>query len=173
MLRAAAVSVSSPPPDSRMSSSGGVLDALVVAGRVAVVAATLGLTYMLFDKLVLAPERSRRELTSQIAKKLGKSEADVPELDAHELALTGDVICNKDIGVSFSDIGGLGPEIEEVMDNVIVPMRHWKELVRINGASTAPSGVLLYGKPGTGKTMMAKAIAKGKSALYYCSTWDS
>ncbi len=63
-----------------LPSSSGLLDTLVVAGRIAVVAATLGLTYMLFDRMILAPERSKRELTSQIAKKLGKSEADVPEV---------------------------------------------------------------------------------------------
>ena len=59
--------------------------------------------------------------------------------------------------VSWQDIGGLGPQIEEIRDALELPFRH-PELYRSYGLR-APKGVLLYGPPGCGKTLIAKAVA--------------
>ncbi|MDO4243864.1 MAG: proteasome ATPase [Actinomyces sp.] len=59
--------------------------------------------------------------------------------------------------VSWSDIGGLAPQIEQIRDALELPFTH-PELYRRYGLR-APKGLLLYGPPGCGKTLIAKAVA--------------
>ncbi|KWR72660.1 proteasome ATPase [Arthrobacter sp. W1] len=59
--------------------------------------------------------------------------------------------------IAYSDIGGLNSQIEAIKDSVELPFTH-PELYREHGLS-APKGILLYGPPGCGKTLIAKAVA--------------
>lgn len=59
--------------------------------------------------------------------------------------------------VSWSDIGGLGEQVAQVRDVLELPFAH-PGLYRSYGLR-APKGVLLYGPPGCGKTLIAKAVA--------------
>jgi proteasome-associated ATPase len=59
--------------------------------------------------------------------------------------------------VQYNDIGGLGSQIETIRDAVELPYVH-KHLFEDYGLA-APKGVLLYGPPGCGKTLIAKAVA--------------
>ena len=59
--------------------------------------------------------------------------------------------------VSWADIGGLGPQIGRIRDAIELPFAH-PGLYRGYGLR-APKGVLLYGPPGCGKTLIAKAVA--------------
>jgi proteasome-associated ATPase len=59
--------------------------------------------------------------------------------------------------ISYGDIGGLGAQIETIRDAVELPYVH-KHLFDDYGLA-APKGVLLYGPPGCGKTLIAKAVA--------------
>ncbi len=59
--------------------------------------------------------------------------------------------------VSYSDIGGLDSQIEQITDAVELPFLH-QELFAEYRLPT-PKGILLYGPPGCGKTLIAKAVA--------------
>jgi proteasome-associated ATPase len=60
-------------------------------------------------------------------------------------------------GVTYAQVGGLRDQIESIRDAVELPYVH-KELFDQYGLE-APKGVLLYGPPGCGKTLIAKAVA--------------
>ena len=63
--------------------------------------------------------------------------------------------------VSYADIGGLDQQIELVRDSIELPFRY-PDLYKDYGLRP-PRGVLLYGPPGSGKTLIAKAIAASLS----------
>lgn len=65
---------------------------------------------------------------------------------------------------SYADIGGLESQIQEVREAVELPLLH-PELYEEMGIKP-PKGVILYGGPGTGKTLLAKAVANQTSATF-------
>jgi len=59
--------------------------------------------------------------------------------------------------ITYADVGGLDSQIEAIMDAVELPYLH-RDLF-IEHKLPAPKGILLYGPPGCGKTLIAKAVA--------------
>ncbi|WP_026461168.1 proteasome ATPase [Schaalia suimastitidis] len=64
--------------------------------------------------------------------------------------------------VTYDDIGGLSEQIRQVRDAVELPFRH-PHMYRDFGLRP-PKGILLYGPPGSGKTLIAKAVANSLSS---------
>jgi len=65
---------------------------------------------------------------------------------------------------TYADIGGLETQIQEIKEAVELPLTH-PELYEDIGIKP-PKGVILYGEPGTGKTLLAKAVANQTSATF-------
>lgn len=59
--------------------------------------------------------------------------------------------------VSYADVGGLDDQIESIVDAVELPFLH--QALFADYRLPAPKGILLYGPPGCGKTLIAKAVA--------------
>ncbi|KAJ2107845.1 ATPase of 26S proteasome regulatory subunit 4 [Coemansia sp. S142-1] len=65
---------------------------------------------------------------------------------------------------SYADVGGLEQQVQEIKEAVELPLTH-PELYEEMGIKP-PKGVILYGVPGTGKTLLAKAVANQTSATF-------
>jgi len=77
-----------------------------------------------------------------------------------------EVVSPTEIPVTFDDIGGLDDIIEDLRESVIYPLTIPHLYASHSSLLTAPSGVLLYGPPGCGKTMLAKALARESGACF-------
>jgi transitional endoplasmic reticulum ATPase len=69
-----------------------------------------------------------------------------------------------DSRISYEDIGGLERELRSIREMVEIPLRYGEIFDRLG--IEAPKGLLLYGAPGTGKTLIARAIA-GEAKLHF------
>jgi len=87
-------------------------------------------------------------------------------LDEYESTVANEVIHPDDIHVQFSDIGGLDSIVSSLLESVIYPLLYPELFGSTSSLLTAPKGVLLYGPPGCGKTMLAKALAKESGATF-------
>jgi proteasome regulatory subunit len=66
--------------------------------------------------------------------------------------------------VSWKDIGGLNMQMQEIIEVVELPLKTPGLFKKIG--ITPPKGILLYGDPGTGKTLLAKAVASSTNSTF-------
>jgi len=83
-----------------------------------------------------------------------------PETDARAQAMQ----VERSPDVTYDDIGGLEAEMNEVREAVEEPLLNAQQFRDVG--IEPPSGVLLHGPPGTGKTMLAKAVANETDATF-------
>ncbi|KAI9839186.1 MAG: hypothetical protein M1819_003179 [Sarea resinae] len=87
-------------------------------------------------------------------------------LSQYEQSIAMELVAPEDIPILCADIGGLEDIIEELKESVIYPLTLPHLYSQTSSLLSAPSGVLLYGPPGCGKTMLAKALAHESGACF-------
>lgn len=110
--------------------------------------------YLNEDSLVPGAKVALNQQTLAIVEIIPASED--PAVSAMEVLESQDV--------NYEDIGGLDAQIQELIESVELPLTKPESFTRIG--ITPPKGVLLYGEPGTGKTLLAKAVAHRTEATY-------
>ena len=88
---------------------------------------------------------------------------DLPAID--DTIVAEFIIQKETIKDTFDDFGGLQSVVERARELIEVPLKHKKELSEIGTRQI--KGVLFTGQPGTGKTMLARIIAKSTDSVFY------
>jgi len=81
------------------------------------------------------------------------------------LTILTETAVDKKVRVTYEEVGGLGSEIKAMREIVELPLRHPELFTRLG--VEAHSGILLYGPPGCGKTLIAKVLASESEANMY------
>uniref|UniRef100_K3WHB7 AAA+ ATPase domain-containing protein n=1 Tax=Globisporangium ultimum (strain ATCC 200006 / CBS 805.95 / DAOM BR144) TaxID=431595 RepID=K3WHB7_GLOUD len=103
---------------------------------------------------------------SKLQRRLDRTGRKMFHTNHYEEIIAGDIVDPHDIDVSFADIGGLEHQKRDIHDLIVLPLKNPAFFASRGKLLKAPKGILLYGKPGTGKTMLAKAIAKESGAFF-------
>ncbi|XP_071808624.1 outer mitochondrial transmembrane helix translocase-like [Asterias amurensis] len=106
------------------------------------------------------PTRKQKQEAKEQAEKLMKSiGVQGVSLSDYEMSIAAQLVDPLTLSITWQDIGGLEEICSEIRETILLPMKK-KHLFKESVLMQPPKGVLLYGPPGCGKTMIAKAIAK-------------
>ncbi|KAF7242144.1 ATPase family AAA domain-containing protein 1-A [Varanus komodoensis] len=114
----------------------------------------------------LDPTRKQRMQLKKKAERLMKQIGmEGVKLTEHEMNIAANLVVPKDIKVTWKDIAGLDELVSELQDTVILPFQQ-RRLFQHSRLCQPPKGVLLYGPPGCGKTLLAKATAQASGCKF-------
>ncbi|KAI5996019.1 ATPase [Pisolithus orientalis] len=108
-------------------------------------------------------DKDAEKRRTEVMKKLGHHNL---KLDDYERTIALEVVHPDHIVIGFEDIGGLDSIISSLRESIIYPLLYPTLFTSTSSLLGAPKGVLLYGPPGCGKTMLARALAKESGATF-------
>ncbi|KAI9915286.1 hypothetical protein PsorP6_007124 [Peronosclerospora sorghi] len=127
-----------------------------------IVKATIGPRYVLGCRAKV----DKRKLKSGTREALDVTTLTIMRYLPREVDPTVYHMLNEDAGnVSFSSIGGLNEQIRRIRGVIELPLTNPELFLRVG--IKPPKGLLLYDPPGTGKTMLARALACNINAKFY------
>ncbi|XP_068994463.1 outer mitochondrial transmembrane helix translocase [Embiotoca jacksoni] len=103
-----------------------------------------------------------KKRAEQLMKRIG---VEGVKLTEYEMNIASHLVDPQTMKVSWRDIAGLDEVINELQDTVILPFQK-RHLLARSKLFQPPKGVLLFGPPGCGKTMIAKATAKASGCKF-------
>ena len=109
------------------------------------------------DQIILNLSKDLQDQKVRVGDALNYDDRSFIAYEKIAVAEVQDLILEEIPKVHYEDIGGLETQIEQIKDAVELPFNH-PDLYREHGLR-APKGILLYGPPGCGKTLIAKAVA--------------
>ena len=116
------------------------------------------------EALTEVTDEMREALTPDSRVAVNNSLSVVKQLDSETDVRARVMQVDQSPEVSYSDIGGIDEQMEEVRETVEMPIKSPEMFDEVG--IDPPSGVLLHGPPGTGKTMLAKAVANQTDATF-------
>ena len=148
-------------PDNHVVRGGEMSPVAVITIELVKWGVTIALSYYLSVKLVammneMAGQGGKGDIISArrvLAKRLKRPEVEVMDMNAYEARISADVFSPDEIDTTFENIGGLEEELADVKDNVVLPMQMYKLFKGSSDIPPCPTGVLLYGRPGTGNIL--------------------
>ncbi|XP_062307679.1 outer mitochondrial transmembrane helix translocase [Osmerus eperlanus] len=103
-----------------------------------------------------------KKRAEQLMKQIG---VEGVKLTEYEMNIASHLVDPRSLKVSWRDIAGLDEVIYELQDTVILPFQK-RHLLAGSKLFQPPKGVLLFGPPGCGKTLIAKATAKASGCQF-------
>ncbi|GAA6220775.1 ATPase family AAA domain-containing protein 1-A-like [Lates japonicus] len=110
----------------------------------------------------LKQKNQAKKRAEQLMKRIG---VEGVKLTEYEMNIASHLVDPQTMKVSWRDIAGLDEVINELQDTVILPFQK-RHLLAGSKLFQPPKGVLLFGPPGCGKTMIAKATAKASGCKF-------
>ena len=116
------------------------------------------------EALTEVTDEMREELSPDARVAVNNSLSIVKQLDSETDVRARVMQVDQSPEVSYEDIGGIDEQMDEVRETVEMPIESPEMFDEVG--IDPPSGVLLHGPPGTGKTMLAKAVANQTDATF-------
>uniref|UniRef100_A0A7S0L4E8 AAA+ ATPase domain-containing protein n=1 Tax=Coccolithus braarudii TaxID=221442 RepID=A0A7S0L4E8_9EUKA len=118
-----------------------------------------------FDPNMKETFRAKQKGRSRLSHLKHKASEKTIALTDHEMEVAADLVNPKDVSVTFADIGGLAEHARHLRQALLLPLRR-PDVFANSRLLSPPKGILLHGPPGTGKTMLARAIASESKCTF-------